>query len=130
MQIGPGGKGMAVSVKLGFDSRQLGSRDRDYQFRSLFAATAPDGKTISWPELRRLVVHQPAFNLVGSVGIRPAQASCSSVVGSPGRDSFKCRDSELDWILRNRQTHDAMGDEMAISSQQRRASEGGDRVNH
>jgi TonB family protein len=67
MQIGPGGKGMAVSVKLGFDSRQLASRDRDYQFRSLFAATAPGGKTISWPELRRLVVHQPAFNLVGSV---------------------------------------------------------------
>jgi hypothetical protein len=48
MQIGPGGKGMAVSVRLGFDSRQLDSRVSTSQFLSLFAATTPDGKTHLW----------------------------------------------------------------------------------
>ena len=61
MQIGPGGKGMAVSVRLGFDSGQLDFRVHELQFQSLFAATTPGGKTISGPEFGRLVVHEPLF---------------------------------------------------------------------
>ncbi len=61
MQIGAGGKGMAVSVRLGFASGQLESRAYELQFGSLFAATTPSGKTISGPELSRVVVYKPKF---------------------------------------------------------------------
>ena len=61
MQIGPGGKGMAVSIRLGLDSRQLDSRVHTSQFLSLFAATTPDGKTISGAEMGRVAVHIPNF---------------------------------------------------------------------
>ena len=64
MHIGPGGKGMAVSVRLGFASGQLESRAYELQFGSLFAATTPSGKTISGPELSRLVVHEPKFEKI------------------------------------------------------------------
>jgi len=64
MQIGTGGKGMAVSVRLGFASGQLDLRVHELQFESLFAATTPSGKTISGPELSRLVVHEPAFDRI------------------------------------------------------------------
>jgi hypothetical protein len=63
MQIGPGGKGLAVSVRLGFySSRHLDVHARELRLESLFAATTPGGKTISWPELRPLVVHLPVFD--------------------------------------------------------------------
>jgi hypothetical protein len=76
MQIGPGGKGMAVSVRLGFDSRQLDSRVHASQFLSLFAATTADGKTISGAEMGRVVVHMPNFAVRGpwtfERGLKPA----------------------------------------------------------
>src|ERR1700680_895062 len=62
MQIGIGGKGIAVSVRLGFAPGQLESRAHALQFESLFAATPPSGKTISEPEFGRLVVHEPLFD--------------------------------------------------------------------
>ncbi len=71
MKIGPGGKGMAVSVTLGLDSRESSSSVRASQFQSLFAATTPDGKTISWPELRRLVVQWPVFPVLPSMESGP-----------------------------------------------------------
>jgi TonB family protein len=61
MQIGPGGKGIAVSVTLGSYSRDSSYSVRQLQFNSLFAATTPDGKTIAWPELKRLVAQWPVF---------------------------------------------------------------------
>jgi hypothetical protein len=61
MKIGPGGKGMAVSVKLEFSSRESNTRASASQFQSLFAATTPGGKTISASELKSLVVHAPEF---------------------------------------------------------------------
>jgi TonB family protein len=65
MQIGAGGKGVAVSVRLGFDSRQLHSPVQTSQLLSLFAATTPDGKTISGAEMGRVVVHMPNFGVRG-----------------------------------------------------------------
>jgi Domain of unknown function (DUF5666) len=62
MQIGTGGKGMAVSVRLGLLPYQLDSRAHELQFQSLFAATTSSGKTIFGPELSRLVVHEPVFD--------------------------------------------------------------------
>ena len=64
MQIGPGGRGMAVSVRLESSSREPNSRVGASQFQSLFTATTPDGKTISASELRPLVVNVPVFTEV------------------------------------------------------------------
>ena len=47
MKIGPGGKGMAVLIQLGFSSSELNSRIRTLQFQAFFSGTGPDGKTIS-----------------------------------------------------------------------------------
>jgi TonB family protein len=64
MQIGPGGKGMAVSVRLGFYSPyELDARATESWLQSQFRGTTPDGKTISWKELSRLVVHQPLWEM-------------------------------------------------------------------
>jgi TonB family protein len=71
MKIGAGGKGMAVSVTLGFDSRESSSSVRASQFQSLFVATTPDGKTISWPELSRLVVNTPVFPAMPATALGP-----------------------------------------------------------
>jgi len=71
MQVGPGGKGMAVSIRLGFDSRQLDSRVRELQWQSLFTATTPDGKTISGPELTRLIVNTPVFPVMPATALGP-----------------------------------------------------------
>jgi TonB family protein len=71
MQIGPGGRGMAVSVRLEFSSRELNSRVGASQFQSLFAATTPDGKTISASELRPLVVYEPVFPFMASSELGP-----------------------------------------------------------
>ena len=74
MQVGPGGKGMAVAVRLGFySSSELDARATQSWLESQFRGTTPDGKTISWKELSRLLVHQPlwetqAVPTSGSVG--------------------------------------------------------------
>ena len=68
MKIGPGGKGMAVSVTLLFNSYQLDSRVRELQFQSLFQslfiATTPSGKTVSGTALRRLIVYKPGLETI------------------------------------------------------------------
>jgi TonB family protein len=71
MKIGPGGKGMAVAVRLGLSPRESSSSVRASQFESLFAATTPGGKTISWPELRRLVVQWPVFPVMPATALGP-----------------------------------------------------------
>jgi TonB family protein len=71
MQIGPGGKGIAVSVQLGFGSRESNSRVSASQFESLFAATTPDGKTISGSELRHVVVYEPTFPILPAIELDP-----------------------------------------------------------
>jgi TonB family protein len=64
MQIGPGGKGMAVAVRLGFNSPyELDARATEAWLESQFRGTTPDGKTISWKELSRLVVHRPLWEM-------------------------------------------------------------------
>ena len=71
MQIGPGGRGMAVSVRLESSSREPNSRVGASEFQSLFAATTPDGKTISASELRPLVVNMPVFPNMPSSELGP-----------------------------------------------------------
>lgn len=62
MQIGGGGKGMAVAVRLGFNSpSELDARATQSWLESQFRGTTPDGKTISWKELSRLVVDRPLW---------------------------------------------------------------------
>jgi hypothetical protein len=71
MKIGPGGKGLAVSIQLGISSRESSSSVRASQFQSLFAATSPGGKTITWPELGRLVVQWPVFPILPGIESGP-----------------------------------------------------------
>ncbi len=64
MQIGPGGRGMAVSVKLGFyASRELEIRAEQLKWQSWFSATTPAGKTIYGPKIASLVAHIPLWEL-------------------------------------------------------------------
>ena len=64
MQVGPGGKGMAVAVRLGFHSPyELDARATESWLQSQFRGTTPDGKTISWRQLSRFVVHQPLWEM-------------------------------------------------------------------
>jgi hypothetical protein len=79
MKIGPGGKGMAVSVKLEFSSRELNSGVSASQFESLFAATTPDGKTITASELKRLVVYEPAFPMMTALELGPFKTCVAAV---------------------------------------------------
>jgi TonB family protein len=71
MKIGPGGKGMAVLIQLGFSSRESSSSVRASQLESLFAATTPDGKTISGRDVGRLVVQWPVFPTLPSIESGP-----------------------------------------------------------
>ena len=74
MQIGAGGKGMAVAVRLGFNSpSELDARATQSWLESQFRGTTPDGKILSWKELSRLVVHKPLWEMhavptSGSIG--------------------------------------------------------------
>ena len=64
MQIGAGGKGMAVAVRLGFHSPyELDARATESWLLSQFRGITPDGKTISSKELSRLVVHRPLWEM-------------------------------------------------------------------
>ena len=65
MKIGPGGKGMAVLIQLGYSSGELNSRIRTLQFQAFFSGTAPDGKTISGKKLIHLIVHWPVIDRIG-----------------------------------------------------------------
>jgi hypothetical protein len=98
MQIGPGGKGMAVSVRLIRNSYQLDYRVRELQLQSLFAATTPSGKTISGTQLERLIVYKPPFEPIyqGPDYGPSTWLTCFSVVGSLRRYGFECRDTEVD----------------------------------
>jgi TonB family protein len=64
MQVGPGGKGMAIAVRLGFHSAdELDARATESWLESQFRGTTPDGKTISWKALRHLVVNRPIWEM-------------------------------------------------------------------
>jgi hypothetical protein len=64
MQIGPGGKGTAVAIRLGFySSYELDARATEAWIESQYKGTTPDGRTIRWKELRRLIVHRPLWEM-------------------------------------------------------------------
>jgi hypothetical protein len=75
MQIGPGGKGMAVSVKLGFyTSRELDIRAEELKWQSWFSATTPSGKTLYGRDFVRLIAHLPLWEPIAVPTSGPVSA--------------------------------------------------------